>query len=93
MACAVHPDPSRLQPAFPIQLAPMKTPITDKFSDYPRDFLPSDKLIHADLARRLELDRAALMDALCEIHILSHDYSGEGSIALKAIEAARANFP
>jgi hypothetical protein len=33
------------------------------------------------------------MDALCEIHILSHDYSGEGSIALKAIEAARANFP
>jgi hypothetical protein len=61
----------------------MKTPITDAADDYQ---------IRA-VAQKLELDRAALMDALCEIHILSHDYSGEGSIALKAIEAARANFP
>jgi hypothetical protein len=69
----------------------MKTPITDEAMKYcfgdDREFIP------VDLARRLELDRAALMDALCEIHILSHDYSGEGFIALKAIEAARANFP
>jgi hypothetical protein len=88
MACAVNSDPCRLQPAFPIQLAPMKTPITDAAA-----LLFYDAYAMADLARRLELDRAALMDALCEIHILSHDYSGEGSIALKAIEAARANFP
>ena len=61
----------------------MKTPITASADDYQ---------IRA-VAQKLELDRAALMGALCEIHILSHDYSGEGSIALKAIEAARANFP
>ncbi len=69
----------------------MKTPITD-LASYD-DATPGFEVVSADLARRLELDRAALMDALCEIHILSHDYSGEGSIALKAIEAARANFP
>jgi hypothetical protein len=66
----------------------MNTPITDAAA-----LLFYDAYAMADVARRLELDRAALMDALCEIHILSHDYSGEGSIALKAIEAARANFP
>ena len=65
----------------------MKTPITDCCKNMLYGTVP------AEIARRLELDRAALMDALCEIHILSHDYSGEGSIALKAIEAARANFP
>jgi hypothetical protein len=69
----------------------MKTPITDAASVDTDAFDSPDKA--RDFARRLELDRAALMDALCEIHILSHDYSGEGSIALKAIEAARANFP
>jgi hypothetical protein len=74
----------------------MKTPITDAEIEE----LSADKYSDVDAymamskhARRLELDRAALMDALCEIHILSHDYSGEGSIALKAIESARANFP
>ena len=76
----------------------MNTPITDKFiAGLPTEYDCSDasdnKFATEDFARRLELDRAALMDALCEIHILSHDYSGEGSIALKAIEAARANFP
>jgi hypothetical protein len=91
MACAVNSDPCRLQPAFPLQLAPMKTPITDHASDHSDAFESPAKA--REFARRLELDRAALMDALCEIHILSHDYSGEGSIALKAIEAARANFP
>jgi hypothetical protein len=65
----------------------MNTPITDCCKNMLYGTVP------AEIARRLELDRAALMDALCEIHILSHDYSGEGSIALKAIEAARANFP
>jgi hypothetical protein len=81
----------------------MKTPITDAV--YPPDIIDREYAAKGDTygwgtltkmrdtARRLELDRAALMDALCEIHILSHDYSGEGSIALKAIEAARANFP
>jgi hypothetical protein len=71
----------------------MKTPITDavnreRYVDHHEGYCAM-----LNTARRLELDRAALMDALCEIHILSHDYSGEGSIALKAIEAARANFP
>jgi hypothetical protein len=75
----------------------MKTPITDA-AEFPahqatRFHYGEDPLVDASLARLLEADRAALMDALCEIHILSHDYSGEGSIALKAIEAARANFP
>jgi hypothetical protein len=70
----------------PDKIAPMKTPITDDAAN--------DSIVKVyETSRRLELDRAALMDALCEIHILSHDYSGEGSIALKAIEAARANFP
>jgi hypothetical protein len=72
----------------------MKTPITDAaFRSTADKTRQVAALEMRDLARRLELDRAALMDALCEIHILSHDYSGEGSIALKAIEAARANFP
>ena len=88
MARPVSPDPRRLQRHAPLQLSPMKTPITDAAA-----LLFYDAYAMADVARRLELDRAALMDALCEIHILSHDYSGEGSIALKAIEAARANFP
>jgi hypothetical protein len=64
----------------------MKTPITDAAAN--------DSIVKVhETSKRLELDRAALMDALCEIHILSYNYSGEGSIALKAIEAARANFP
>jgi hypothetical protein len=73
----------------------MKTPITDaaEMTGFPTPRVATDGWVSSDFARRLELDRAALMDALCEIHILSHDYSGEGSIALKAIEAARANFP
>jgi hypothetical protein len=74
----------------------MKTPITDAakwINAYPEYHAGANRYVDADLARRLELDRASLMEALCEIHILSHDYSGEGSIALKAIEAARANFP
>jgi len=66
----------------------MKTPITDA-----AELLLYNAEDMAGIARRLELDRAALMDALCEIHIVSHDYSGEASMALKAIEAARANFP
>jgi hypothetical protein len=73
----------------------MNTPITDaaEMTGFPTPRVATDGWVSSDFARRLELDRAALMDALCEIHILSHDYSGEGSIALKAIEAARANFP
>jgi hypothetical protein len=81
----------------------MNTPITDAV--YPPNIIDRELKAQGrtygwgtlhdmrEVARRLELDRAALMDALCEIHILSHDYSGEGSIALKAIEVARANFP
>jgi hypothetical protein len=72
----------------------MNTPITDAaFRAMNDETWPATAREMRNTARRLELDRAALMDALCEIHILSHDYSGEGSIALKAIEAARANFP
>jgi len=63
----------------------MNTPITDAATSF--------GCVRAELARRLELDRAALMDALCEIHIVSHACSVEGAMALKAIEAARANFP
>jgi hypothetical protein len=82
----------------------MKTPITETSivrvfgipANQPGDSLAPARhrlYVRPEVCRRLELDRAALMDALCETHILSHDYSGEGSIALKAIEAARANFP
>ena len=72
----------------------MNTPITDAaFRSMNDETWSATAREMRNTARRLELDRAALMDALCEIHILSHDYSGEGSIALKAIEAARANFP
>jgi hypothetical protein len=72
----------------------MKTPITDKFSDYPRDFLPSDKLIHADLARRLEIDRAALMEALeAAIGYMASDLPRTAARLRQVIEEARANFP
>lgn len=70
----------------PDKIAPMNTPITDAAAN--------DSIVKVyETSRRLELDRAALMDALCEIHIVSHACSVEGAMALKAIQAARANFP
>ena len=69
----------------------MKTPITDAFV-LDNEFMPKtcDCL---NLASKLELDRAALLEALCEIHIVSHSCSIEGAIASKALASARANFP
>jgi hypothetical protein len=80
----------------------MNTPITDKFSDYPQDFLTSDKVIHADLARRLEIDRAALMEAVDTLTLVVGLTPIKGNLeallealhlARAALTTARANFP
>ena len=86
----------------------MKTPITDAV--YPpeiidREFKAQGRTygwgtLHdmRDVARRLELDRAALMEALLEI--ASRDWienalspQDAAAIAERALAAARANFP
>jgi hypothetical protein len=85
----------------------MKTPITDaaEFSAHQatRFHYGEDPLVDASLARRLELDRAALMeicnrlveldlngtnDSLVRFIVIAHQNS-----AAQALAAARANFP
>ena len=74
----------------------MNTPITDAAMKYcsggDRDFIP------AEFARRLELDRAALMDALGEcLRSMEAEprcaYWFAKSNAQTALSAAHANFP
>ena len=71
----------------------MKTPITDATMKYcfedDREFIP------ADFARRLELDRAALLDALKWLDSwIGHKPMPECSKCITdALSAARANFP
>lgn len=77
----------------------MKTPITDRraFNVCPwkgtHDLNPKGTCIDANTARRLELDRAALMAALEAVHRVSAMGSEEEAIAWTALSAARANFP
>lgn len=63
----------------------MKTPITDAVRS-------ADHLI--DTARRLELDRAALMEALADM-VSDHEQLSCATLqfARAALAAARANFP
>jgi len=75
----------------------MKTPITDA-AEFPADqatrcHYGEDPLVDASLARRLELDRAALMEALEEIANRQEIEYGAEQIAKDALSAARANFP
>ena len=82
----------------------MNTQITDA-AEFPahratRFHHGEDPLVDASVARRLELDRAALMEALMEIEQLSDRYSPSslslgviGKKAESALAAARANFP
>jgi hypothetical protein len=70
----------------------MKTPITDAaIKEYIANGQP-DRTIGRPMAR-LELDRAALMDALAEIHQNSEMGSFAENKAWDALSAARANFP
>jgi hypothetical protein len=76
----------------------MKTPITDRLAGPAGNFVRNAHVLHASHARRLELDRAALMDALQ--HIASRDWienalnpQDAAGIAERALAAARANFP
>lgn len=85
----------------------MKTPITDaaEFATHQatRFHHGEDPLVDASLARRLELDRAALMEALetifkASIGGCSPDASDEFcdivlDLAENALSTARANFP
>jgi len=73
----------------------MKTPITDAAAYPPAIFQDQAELVPADLARRLELDRAALMEALEDV--LDGGLEGPRPDAVKhaiaALSTARANFP
>jgi len=76
----------------------MNTPITDAAVMRAGNCFESDPVVYAWKVRTLELDRAALMDALQEIaardwieNALSpQDAAG---IAERALSTARANFP
>jgi len=72
----------------------MKTPITDAVVAS-EDSLEHEGYVWIDpaLARRLELDRAALMEALEEIHQESEMGSFAENKAWDALSSARANFP
>jgi hypothetical protein len=75
----------------------MKTPITD-LASYD-DATPGFEVVSADLARRLELDRASLMEALVVAIAQMERVDGENDCsrgidaAESALAAARANFP
>lgn len=69
----------------------MNTPITDAAMKYclggDRDFIP------AEFARRLELDRAALMNALKAVLKYSAPTASARIDATRILATARANFP
>jgi hypothetical protein len=77
----------------------MKTPVTDAAAEPASYFLDSlDEVVSADVARRLELDRAALIEALegCLRSMTGEPkctYWCSKSNAATALTAARANFP
>jgi len=80
----------------------MKTPITDAQTQHASgwdskrgDYKRLGIMVDANLARRLELDRAALMDALQWLdNWLGHKPMPECSKRITdALAAARANFP
>lgn len=73
----------------------MKTPITDKYKGRWATHFPEGVTIY-DIARRLELDRAALMGALEELIDTSEhssSFCGIHHTAQYTLSAARANFP
>lgn len=75
----------------------MKTPITDRLANPAGDFVRNTKVVHVSHAKKLELDRAALMEALRNLvnmteHLVSED-TGCLPEARSALSAARANFP
>jgi hypothetical protein len=75
----------------------MNTPITDAkikagFTEHER----RGQEVPADLARRLELDRAALMEALDDLVSAGGNYCdllNAADKSRKILSAARANFP
>lgn len=86
----------------------MRTPITDAAEQtitidcddscvsiyvYESDKIYEGGLVPAHISRRLELDRAALMEALAEIHQESEMGSFAETRAWDALAAAHANFP
>ena len=73
----------------------MKTPITDKaFADAAK-VNPSPSLMNLGIvSRRLELDRAALMEALeAAENLIYPEWHKVAAEIRRTIDAARANFP
>ena len=70
----------------------MKTPITDAAAEMAGEFCGDSEVVNAPVARRLELDRAALMEVLERIRKFTSD-RWVIETAEDAIDAARANFP
>ena len=78
----------------------MKTPITDdqtrhvfQWNDKSGRYVPAGTMVDANLARRLESDRAALMDALESFLNPSHPSRSNHTLLAVALANARANFP
>ena len=79
----------------------MNTPITDDqarhvFQSYDNrgKYLPAGLMVDANLSRRLELNRAALMEALeCALEWVPETATIMHEKAESALSAARANFP
>jgi hypothetical protein len=71
------------------------TPLTDKEAIQTHG-TPLAHYVRDEFARRLELDRAALMEAL-EFYrqhmLLGYEITDSGQVAEFAISTARANFP
>jgi len=81
----------------------MNTPITDAALKQAIDCYPSDPVVPAYKSRLLELDRAALMEALelAETYLIERGIATRGTMGRTvvlpkmqaALSTARANFP
>lgn len=70
----------------------MNTPITDKLASPASHFIKSSQVLHASHARKLERDRAALMQTLDLIRRVSTD-SWAAKEAKEALDLAKTTFP
>lgn len=81
----------------------MKTPITDRLASPASNFIRNAHVIHVSHARKLETDRAVLINALDELVRLSNESDGfeygtlsasfVRTFAKEAISAIENNFP
>ena len=92
----IHGDatPPQVPPPRPLQPHQrMNTPITDKLASRVSDFVGNSKVLHGSHAKKLETDRAALMEAIVR-SLADPSISPRSKTGLAdALAAARANFP